>query len=77
MRKVEESCGKLRKVEESWGKLRRVMGSHGDSLGNMGEARVVEEMQILLSVSESVSPYVILWDIEELTLLKIKTVQQS
>ena len=36
------------------------------SPGGHGESRVVEEMQELLSVCESV----ILWDIEELTLLK-------
>ena len=50
----------LRKVEASHGESRGVIGEHG-------EARVVEEMHIL----QSVSPYVILWDIEELTLLKI------
>ena len=53
------------------------MRSHGKSwgvVGEHGEARVVEEMQILLSVSEYVRMSVILWDIEELTLLKIETV---
>ena len=38
-----------------------VLGSHGDSLGSLGgheESRVVEEMQDLLSVCESVCPYV-------------------
>ena len=53
----------LAKVEESWGTLRRVMGSHWGT-------RVVEEMQILLSVSEGVHESVILWGIEELKLLK-------
>ena len=36
-------------------------------IGYQGESRVVEEIQDVLSVSMSV----ILWDIEELTLLKI------
>ena len=36
-----------------------------------GEARVVEEMQILLSVSQGVRESVMLWVIEELTLLKM------
>ena len=45
---------------QSWG----VIGDHGESM-------VVEETQDVLSVCESVSPSVILWDIEELTLLKI------